>query len=207
MVEQKSGALNSPKVNQNDPTPSIREDVGVNKDSGNKQLNETNTIKTNLYQLVDIEKREVTPVLPEEWNYDESVDKVRKHIFKWKNLTKDIIIELWTAKQILSGPGRRTDLATNITRLPTWSEYCQKVGVHRNTVERWFKDWMALPTLIIGESVGDVMPPHIEENTKEFKCPTCKEQMTIVCKSIIRSNDTVRYKHLIRKQKSKGVSQ
>lgn len=59
--------------------------------------------------------RELVPViekpeLPEHWDYDESVKKVINFVYKWKNLTIEILEELYIAREMLSTQGRRTDL-------------------------------------------------------------------------------------------------
>lgn len=50
------------------------------------------------------------PKIPYDWNYEESVNRVKQQIYKWKNLTEEIAKELWIAREILSAQGRRTDL-------------------------------------------------------------------------------------------------
>lgn len=82
------------------------------------------------------------PVIPEDWNYDESVQKVKTFVYKAKNLNEDILRELYIARDILSKSGCRTDLVANATKLPTWENYCNEIGIDRSTVHRWLKKYL-----------------------------------------------------------------
>ena len=88
-------------------------------------------------ELVTAKKIEILQV----WDYDSSVAKVKVLVYKWKNVTQEIIDELRIARDNLSDSGRRTDLVANDTRLPTWQDYCKAIGIDRKTVHRW----LALP--------------------------------------------------------------
>jgi len=81
------------------------------------------------------------PQIPEDWNYDESVKKVKGFIYKWKNLTIEIAQELRIAREKLKAQGRRTDLETKISKLPTWTQYCQDIGSSKEVVNRWLKQF------------------------------------------------------------------
>lgn len=62
--------------------------------------------KKKLKDLVAFKK----PKLPTNWDYQESVNKVKQQLYKWKNLTLEMAQELWIAREILSVQERRTDL-------------------------------------------------------------------------------------------------
>ena len=76
--------------------------------------------------LITLEK----PELPLDWEYEKSVQKVQALIFKWKNLTEELIGELWIAREMLSEPGRPWPEEINGTKVPvkTWTNYCQDIG-------------------------------------------------------------------------------
>jgi DNA modification methylase len=80
------------------------------------------------------------PILPDEWNYDESVTKMKRLIYKWTNLTRDVANELWIARENLSAQGKRTDLDANASKL-TWSSYCKEIGLDYTTANRWLNRW------------------------------------------------------------------
>lgn len=86
---------------------------------------------------------EKLPDILRTWNYEESVAKVKILVYKWKNVTQEIIDELGIARSILSDSGRRTNLVANATRLPTWEQYCKDIDVaNASVVEyRWHKQW------------------------------------------------------------------
>lgn len=80
-------------------------------------------------------------LIPKNWSYDDSVKRLRPMIYKLKNLTIEIYYELWVAREILSNPGARTDLVENATRLETWSDYCNDIGIDRSTIHRWLEKY------------------------------------------------------------------
>ena len=77
-----------------------------------------------------------------EWNYDQSVQKMRKLVVNWRNLSLELLRELHLARMNLSNPGRRSDLnlSTNVERL-TWTEYLHDVGLNHETVRRWLSKY------------------------------------------------------------------
>ncbi len=75
------------------------------------------------------------PSLPEDWNYEQSIEKIEPLIYQWKNLTIDIVKELWIAREKLSvKPDDAGKLGAEIrwhgTNSPryTWASYCESVG-------------------------------------------------------------------------------
>lgn len=86
----------------------------------------------NKNELIKIQK----PSVPEQWNYNESVQKVKSFIFKWKNMTSDLFNELWIAREILSKEGRPQITETNVPD-KTWDSYCQEIGIEKRTANRW----------------------------------------------------------------------
>ena len=76
------------------------------------------------------------------WDYDKSVEKVKSLILKRKNLTIDILRELYIARQLLSASGARNDLAKNLDRSKKgFKHYCEEVGVSRETIRLWLKEY------------------------------------------------------------------
>lgn len=84
------------------------------------------------------------------WNYEESVAKVSVLVYKWKNVTQDIIDELRIARQALSREGNpHRELTDANAPVKTWADYCEAIGVDKSTINRW----LALP--------------HVAQNTGE----------------------------------------
>jgi len=52
-------------------------------------------------ELIPVQKL-TPPKIPKKWDYDKSVRKTKTFIYKWKNLTVDILNELWIARERLS---------------------------------------------------------------------------------------------------------
>ena len=48
-----------------------------------------------------------------EWNYDQSVVKMRQLVVRWKNLSLEMLRELYIARMNLSSPGYRSDITGN----------------------------------------------------------------------------------------------
>lgn len=74
-------------------------------------------------QLVKVEK----PAIPINWDYNDSIERVKQVIYKWKNLTEELAQELWIAREMLSIQGSRTDL-TSGQKSRSWTQYCEDKG-------------------------------------------------------------------------------
>lgn len=82
------------------------------------------------------------------WNYERSVETVSAKLKEWKTvslrketLTVEIVKELHEAREQLSNSGFRSDLVPNDTRLKTWANYLEAVGLARRTVHRWLESY------------------------------------------------------------------
>jgi len=84
------------------------------------------------------------PQVPEEWDYQASVRKMERRIYRWRFLTKEILDELWIAHHFLGTMGPKPESVANATDCRTWEQYCQAIGADRSTVYRWFQRerWM-----------------------------------------------------------------
>lgn len=82
----------------------------------------------------------VSPKIPDHWDYDASVKRVRGYFYKWKNLSEDIIKELTVARKKLSSQGKRTDL-TSAGNGRSWTSYCVDIGSSKSTVNEWLLRW------------------------------------------------------------------
>ncbi len=92
-----------------------------------------------MYEMIKVEK----PVIPKDWNYGESVKKVKQIIYKWKNLTTELIYELWIAREKLRSQGKRKDLEPHdkSREVKDWGIYCKEIGSQRDVVNRWLNKW------------------------------------------------------------------
>lgn len=88
-------------------------------------------------ELIKLER----PQLPKNWNYDESVKKVSGLIYKWKNLTEEIALELWIAREMLSQVGNPNWNKSSNSQ--TWSQYCKDIGSSRQVINRGLKRWFS----------------------------------------------------------------
>ena len=93
-------------------------------------------------QLISFEQRyDITPEVPMEWSYTDSVEKVKANVYKWKNLGEEIFNELWIAREILSKSKSEAAKIMHGTIVPwmTWTQYCEDIGSSRQVVNRWLK--------------------------------------------------------------------
>lgn len=91
------------------------------------------------------------PQIPENWDYDESVSKVKGFVHKAKNLTQGILGELWIAREMLSREGRpqKTDANASVF---TWFSYCEEIGINKSTANRWLNPE---PIAHVAQSTGE----------------------------------------------------
>ena len=113
-------------------------------------------------ELIEIQG---TPTLPDDWDYNTSVEKTKAFVYKRKNIDNKMYVELYIAREKLSSKGgyrhHREVVGTNVPR--TWDSYCNEIGTERRTVNRWLKD--------IGESleIKERYPVKYKEMTKGLK--------------------------------------
>jgi len=80
------------------------------------------------------------PNIPEEWDYKESVSTVKGIVFKAKNLTEDILRELFIARKKLSCSSSEAAKIMHGANAPrTWSIYCEEIGINKSTANRWLQ--------------------------------------------------------------------
>lgn len=94
---------------------------------------------------------EQLPLIPEDWDYDASVEKVRQLVYKWKNLTIELANELAIAKQVLcqwGGDRRSEQYQVNKSSLDkTWGQYCQEIGSSQQVINRWLARFFPRPQI------------------------------------------------------------
>jgi len=120
-------------------------------------------------ELVKVEQ----PQLPECWDYEESVKRIKGNLYKWKNLTIEIAQELWIAREKLRTQGQRTDL-TSGKNTRSWTDYCKEIGSERRTVNNWLNRFFPpeLPELpkVTGpyDETADIREGKFEELEKDI---------------------------------------
>ncbi len=102
--------------------------------------------------------------IPEDWDYSESVKKERQIVWKWKNITIEMLHELWIAHELLDARGQNKgkEKVTNVT----FSSYCDEISISRMTAYRWLCSYD--PYLKISEEKE--IPEHLET---KYMCPRC----------------------------------
>jgi hypothetical protein len=105
------------------------------------------TVENDEGEVIEIDDSEIEAVYgveveaPKEWNYNESVQKVRNLKYKWKNLNDEIVAELLRAREVLSKCPSEAAKIMHGTIDPgrTWTQYCGDIGSSRQVVNRWLK--------------------------------------------------------------------
>jgi len=96
------------------------------------------------------------PEIPDEWNYDQSVEKVKRQIYKIRYMTKETVREIWIAHKKLSNQGARTDL-TSSKIIRSWENYCNDIGITKQTAYNWFEYFgLKSPRRLVGKFTGDI---------------------------------------------------
>lgn len=83
------------------------------------------------------------PSLPDQWGYEASVKRMRSLIYKWKNMTRDVANELWIARESLKNKFEAYQKGEGDANAPppTWSSYCDEIGINKSTANRWLTKW------------------------------------------------------------------
>ena len=102
-------------------------------------------------ELVEIKG---TPTIPDSWDYDSSVAITKPNLYKLKNLTIDIINELYIAREQLDGRknnyGNQYANGKNFPIAKTWSDYCEDIGITRRTANLWLEKFFNPPEKVGG---------------------------------------------------------
>ncbi len=85
--------------------------------------------------VIEIKK----PKIPKKWDFKAADKTFDKYIRDWRRLSIDVVSELWVFYQKLKVQGRRTDLSTNVEKLPTWIDWLETKGIAAPTPLRHFK--------------------------------------------------------------------
>lgn len=112
------------------------------------------------------------PQLPIIWNYETSIKFVSESMFKWKNLTEEVAVELYNAREMLST--RAWNKKSDGTKVPsqTWSEYCTEIGSSKQVVNRWLKLWFASDAIKNDIKEPDWFDQHTNEDIEAFTLRT-----------------------------------
>ena len=102
-----------------------------------------------------------------EWNYDQSVQKMRQLVVRWKTLSLEMIRELYLARMNLSDRASRNQIG--------WMQYLNDIGLTRTTAHRWLGKYdFDNHELITDETIN--LPQEIEIDDvlpTTHSCPNC----------------------------------
>lgn len=105
--------------------------------------------------------------VPQDWNYTKSVKKMRRLVLSWKNISVEILHELYIAKTKLVQQGVRNDLDPNGVKLG-WESYLREVGLSKETVRRWLSRYNSDEKIILPKEItGD------GGISTKISCPCC----------------------------------
>jgi len=73
------------------------------------------------------------------WNYEEAVKVGRELMKQYHKLSLSVVRELYAAREALSNTGVRKDLVSNETRLISFQDYLNDIGMSKPTAYRWLE--------------------------------------------------------------------
>ncbi len=99
--------------------------------------------------------------LPEKWDYDESVEKVKGLINKWKDMTIEWLDEVWQAHDVLDGRDGRNLPSLNLKNFKfkqkTFGQYCNAIGITHATALNWLKKYDPILKIIKTEEHRELL--------------------------------------------------
>lgn len=104
------------------------------------------------------------------WSFDEAVAEAKPLVDALHTNRDALIPHLIAAHAVLCRPGRRTDRVPSGTRLHTWSEYLEAIGIPRSSADRMMRE----------ETQG---PKVAGKQTKEKKAPDWKALANLLKKT------------------------
>lgn len=129
-----------------------------------------------------------------EWNYEESVERMKPRIYKLKSLTLKVYHELWTAREKLRNQGARTDLTSGIfTR--SWGDYCDEIGIAKRTANKWLERYDP-------ENRRLFPAPKVSEISGQIEAPKTREILELIETGQLTENDIFK---LLREQYPKAI--
>jgi len=115
------------------------------------------------------------------WDYQLSVEKVRPMVMNWRNLTIEIVEELYRAREELSNRGSWS-VIPNGTTAKGWGEYLNDVGLAKTTVHRWLERYEPQERRL--------MEPEEVEKRKEIETRKKQDESTAIRRRIIECKKT-----------------
>jgi len=76
--------------------------------------------------------------MKEKFGYKKSVTKLKTITRKWRQTTLDMARELYLAKEFI------TSQKTRQKETPSWSDYCEEIGLHYKTANIWLRHFSPL---------------------------------------------------------------
>lgn len=77
----------------------------------------------------------------ESWDYTASVERVKPMVVRWRNLTVELVDELYRAREALDGRGRTAHGKVEVPN-GTFTDYLNDVGLAYRTVHRWLERYV-----------------------------------------------------------------
>lgn len=108
------------------------------------------------------------------WQYGKSVERTKPKIARWKTITAEIARELYLAREFLNNQqGQRKDPNAPDYIQYTWNQYCEDIGMNRNTANGWLRLFVPRE---LSEDGQDRLLDKTEIKPLELPAPTTREQ-------------------------------
>lgn len=145
------------------------------------------------------------PPIPLQWDYEESVEKMRGNVYKMRFLDEESVKEVWVANQVLDGRGgdrgnQYTGGKVAKDKKLTFATYCEDIGITKQSAYNWFERWgLRSPKRLVGKFTGNAENYTPEAVIKDVKAvlgeidldpASCEEAQQIVqAKTYFTSED------------------
>jgi hypothetical protein len=121
------------------------------------------------------------------WDYKSSIEKVKPMVINWRNLTVELVEELYNARQSLSDRGSWSVVPDGTTH-KGWREYLDEVGLAKSTVHRWLERYLPEEKRIL-EPEELEQKKQIETRAKQNESVKINNRILVYKKTFVKPND------------------
>ncbi|MDR2144607.1 MAG: hypothetical protein LBP29_09585 [Treponema sp.] len=114
------------------------------------------------------------------WNFDKAVERLRPKVRRWTAVTAELTRELYIAREYLNGQkGQRKDPEAADYIRYTWSDFCEAIGMSRQTANKYLNRF--LPAELSENGEDRLLSPEEAKALAASKLPaTTREQENLI---------------------------
>jgi hypothetical protein len=116
------------------------------------------------------------------WNFDKAVERIRPKVQRWGALTVELVRELYIAQKYLNGQkGQRKDPEAEDYIRYTWSDFCEAIGLSRQTANGYIRRFRPSELSDTGED-RLLSPEEVRALAAPEPAPTTAEQERFIAR-------------------------